>query len=141
MAARMRLKVVFERDELGLWVASIPKVPGCHTQGRSIAQARQRIREALEVALMADLPDEVAAHKAREAYFVEDVRLPARVARKLQASRTARKRAEAEQARAQRATLAAVRALTESAGLSVRDAGELLGLSHQRIQQLQERTV
>ena len=42
-------KVVYERDEEGWWVASIPDVPGCHTQGRTIRQARGRIREALSL--------------------------------------------------------------------------------------------
>ena len=33
-------------------------------------------------------------------------------------------------------TTKAVKALTRDLGLSVRDAGELLGISHQRVQQL-----
>ena len=51
----------------------------------------------------------------------------------------ARARREADQAgtKAQRATTTAVKRLTDL-GLSRRDAAELLGLSHQRIQQLLE---
>jgi predicted RNase H-like HicB family nuclease len=36
-------------DESKWWVASVREVPGCHSQGRTIDQARQRVREALEL--------------------------------------------------------------------------------------------
>jgi predicted RNase H-like HicB family nuclease len=39
----------YERDEAGWWVASVRKVRGCHTQGRTVDEARRRIREALEL--------------------------------------------------------------------------------------------
>jgi predicted RNase H-like HicB family nuclease len=128
----MKFKVIYERDEDGLWVASIPSVPGCHTQGRTIAQARRRVREALEVAL--DRPD--AKQVARTAELVDDVRLPSAVAVKLAASRAARSKAATEEERAKRATRDAVIALTARARLSIRDAADLLGLSHQRVQQI-----
>jgi predicted RNase H-like HicB family nuclease len=35
------------RDESEWWVASIREVPGCHSQGRTIDEARARVREAL----------------------------------------------------------------------------------------------
>jgi predicted XRE-type DNA-binding protein len=38
--------------------------------------------------------------------------------------------------RAQATTAVAVRKLIKTVGLSVRDAGDLLGISHQRVQQL-----
>jgi predicted RNase H-like HicB family nuclease len=41
--------VVYERDEDGWWVAEVPEVPGCHTQGRAIDQARERILDALSL--------------------------------------------------------------------------------------------
>jgi predicted RNase H-like HicB family nuclease len=37
----------YQLDEAGWWVASIDGVRGVHTQGRSLSQARRRIREAL----------------------------------------------------------------------------------------------
>lgn len=40
-------QVTFERDDTGRWVVEVPSVPGCFTQGRTIEQARERIREAL----------------------------------------------------------------------------------------------
>ena len=41
--------VVYERDEEDWWVAEVPEVPGCHTQGRIIEQARERILDALSL--------------------------------------------------------------------------------------------
>lgn len=42
-------KVVYERGDDGWWAASVLGVRGCRTQGRSLAQARERIREALSL--------------------------------------------------------------------------------------------
>jgi predicted RNase H-like HicB family nuclease len=127
----MRFKVTYERDEEGWWVATIRSVPGCHTQGRTLAEARRRIREALAVAL--ERPD--AARVAEDAELIDHIRLPTGVAKKLAQSTSARKRAAAEEARAQAATRAAALALTKK-GLSLRDTADLLGLSHQRVQQI-----
>lgn len=41
--------VIYERDEADWWVADVPEVPGCHTQGRTIEQARERILDALSL--------------------------------------------------------------------------------------------
>ncbi len=43
--------VVIERDEEGYYVASVPQIPGCHTQARSLDEVTQRIREAIELCL------------------------------------------------------------------------------------------
>ncbi|MCY3802596.1 MAG: type II toxin-antitoxin system HicB family antitoxin [Chloroflexi bacterium] len=43
----LRLLVVFERDEDGWEVASCPTLPGCHSQGRTRAEALANIREAI----------------------------------------------------------------------------------------------
>lgn len=43
--------VVIERDEEGYYVASVPQLPGCHTQARSLDEVAQRIREAIELYL------------------------------------------------------------------------------------------
>jgi predicted RNase H-like HicB family nuclease len=43
--------VVIERDEEGYYVASVPQLPGCHTQARSLDEVTQRIREAVELCL------------------------------------------------------------------------------------------
>ncbi|MBX9942783.1 MAG: type II toxin-antitoxin system HicB family antitoxin [Reyranella sp.] len=40
--------VVAERDEAGWYVASVPALPGCHTQARSLDELMVRVREAIE---------------------------------------------------------------------------------------------
>ncbi|MEE9202559.1 MAG: type II toxin-antitoxin system HicB family antitoxin [Dehalococcoidia bacterium] len=43
--------VVIERDEEGYLVASVPSLPGCHTQARSMDELLERIREAVLLCL------------------------------------------------------------------------------------------
>jgi predicted RNase H-like HicB family nuclease len=116
-------RVVYERDESGHWIATVPSVKGCHSYGRSIGEARARVREALGLFV----------RDASRARLEDDVRLPANMRQQVRRFRASRQRAEREKARAQ----AAVRALAGE--LSRRDTAELLGISHQRIDQLARR--
>lgn len=50
----MEFNVVIEKDEDGIYVASVPDIPGCHTQGKNLNQVLERIKEAIEVCLEAD---------------------------------------------------------------------------------------
>lgn len=43
--------VVVERDEDGLFVASVPALPGCHTQAGSLDELMERIREAIALGI------------------------------------------------------------------------------------------
>ncbi len=43
--------VVIERDSERFYVASVPALKGCHTQGRSLDELMLRIREAIELCL------------------------------------------------------------------------------------------
>ena len=43
--------VVVERDGEGYYVGSVPALPGCHTQARSLDELMIRIREAIELCL------------------------------------------------------------------------------------------
>ena len=45
--------VIIEKDEEGWYVASVPEIQGCHTQGKTIQQVLERIKEAIEVCLKA----------------------------------------------------------------------------------------
>ena len=125
MAKMKTYTVAYERDEKGLWVAHVKGIAGCHTQGRTIAQARDRIREALT------LFDE-HADKAR---LQDDVRLPGEVNRLVSAQRSARSKQEAAEAELRELNVKAARALTKQVGLSLRDAGELLGASQESVRQ------
>jgi len=50
-ARKREFNVVVERDEAGYYVASVPELPGCHTQARSLDKLMERIREAIELCL------------------------------------------------------------------------------------------
>lgn len=39
--------IVIEKDEDGYYVGSVPALPGCHTQGKSIDQLLERMEEAI----------------------------------------------------------------------------------------------
>jgi len=43
--------VIVERDGAGFYVASVPGLPGCHTQARSLDKLLERTREAVELCL------------------------------------------------------------------------------------------
>jgi predicted RNase H-like HicB family nuclease len=43
--------VVIERDQEGYYIASVPQIPACHKQARSLDDVTQRIREAIELCL------------------------------------------------------------------------------------------
>jgi predicted RNase H-like HicB family nuclease len=125
-AARKRYVVVYERDESGYWIASVSGVKGCHTQGRSLSQARERIREAL--GLFIDDADKVELR--------DRIKLPGElqgVVTHVRKKGVALAELEAE-VRAERRK--AVERLVNERHLSRRDAAELIGLSFQRVQQL-----
>jgi predicted RNase H-like HicB family nuclease len=43
--------VIIERDSEGWYVASVPELPGCHTQAKSLDKLMDRTREAIELCL------------------------------------------------------------------------------------------
>jgi len=43
--------VVIREDESGGYVALVPSLPGCHTQGESIDEVLENVREAIELYL------------------------------------------------------------------------------------------
>lgn len=43
--------VIVEKDSAGYFVASVPALPGCHTQAKSLDELMVRIREAIELCL------------------------------------------------------------------------------------------
>jgi predicted RNase H-like HicB family nuclease len=127
---RASYQVVFERDDNNRWFVCCPDLPGAHSHGRTLAAARANIREAIGVVL--DLDDDAVLD------LQEVVRLPDPQLQKLvDRARELRDSATEAEDKARRATIDAVVASTgSSASLSLRDLADLLGLSHQRVQQL-----
>ena len=46
--------VFIEQDEDGIYVARVPEIDGCYTQGKNLQETLERIKEAIEVCLEAD---------------------------------------------------------------------------------------
>ena len=44
----MKLHVKIEKDEAGYYVAEVPALPGCFSQGKTYEQAIDNIKEAIE---------------------------------------------------------------------------------------------
>ncbi len=44
----MKLHVIIEKDEAGYYVAEVPALPGCLSQGNTYEEALVNIREAIE---------------------------------------------------------------------------------------------
>ena len=63
----MKLQVVIEQDESGYYVAEVPALPGCVSQGQTMAEAKANIKEAITgwVAVMNEKT------KGRQAQIVE----------------------------------------------------------------------
>ncbi len=45
----MKLEVIIEKDETGFYVAEVPALPGCLSQGNTFEEAETNIREAIEL--------------------------------------------------------------------------------------------
>ena len=53
----LNFTVLIEQDEDGIYVAKVPDIIGCYTQGKTVEQAMERIKEAIQVCLEADEED------------------------------------------------------------------------------------
>jgi predicted RNase H-like HicB family nuclease len=129
-----RYKVVYEHDEAGMWVATVPGRPGgveCVTQGRSLEQVRTRVREALAACL-----DDAEA--AAQAELREEIKLRGVVRSRIERLATKRTLLAKLQSETSREARVAAHLLTQEEGMSVRDAAVVLGVSFQRVQQLLE---
>lgn len=122
----MTYTAIYKRDpDDDAWLVHIEDVAGCHTYGRTLAQARERIREAL--ALFVD--------DAHTVEIVDDIHIPKDAKAILARANRARAKVAEAQEVASSMTREAVIAL-RAAGLTVRDIGDLLGVSHQRVSKL-----
>ena len=121
-------RVVYRRNAAGDWVASVPGRRRHRGQGKTLRQARRRLRAAL-ARLVGD-PFEID--------FVEDVRLPPPARALLVAHWKARRRLERETGRADLASTKALSSLL-ALRLNIKDVGDLLGLSPLKLARLKKR--
>ena len=73
----LQFKVLIEQDESGLYIASVPELPACYTQGKTLEEARKRIKEAIELVLESDrdLKEEKLKSPLSSSHFfgIEDI--------------------------------------------------------------------
>jgi len=123
---KRRLVVRIERGERW-WVADIPEVHGCHTQGRNLAQTRRNIRQCLAL-LLGDKVAEAAELEERISY-------PSGVRPALAKLRRKTERASELQAELEAARHELIHELAK-AGFSTHDVGDMVGLSKPRVAQI-----
>ena len=46
-----RLQVIIEQDEDGMYVADVPALPSCHTQGKTFEEAVENIKEVIAMCI------------------------------------------------------------------------------------------
>lgn len=67
--AKKQFKVIVEQDEDGFFVATVPALPGCHTQAKTLPALSKRVREAISLCLEVAATDpQYRAHLGYLAY-------------------------------------------------------------------------
>jgi len=56
-----QFRVIIEQDEDGFFVASVPALPGCCTQAKTLDELNKRIREAILLCLEVAKPEKILA--------------------------------------------------------------------------------
>jgi len=72
----MKFSVVVEKDEDGYYVASVPELPGCHTQAKTLDTVMERIKEAIQGYLEAET-ENLKRHNRTELVGVQFVEVQA----------------------------------------------------------------
>ena len=62
----MKLQIVIEKDDSGYYVVEVPALPGCVSQGRTMIEAKENIKEAIQawIQVMNDKARRQKAHHA-----------------------------------------------------------------------------
>lgn len=75
----LEFKVLFEQDEDGLYVASVPELEGVYTQGKTLEITRERVKEAIALVLESDkniIEEKNSKPESSNRFFgVEDVKV------------------------------------------------------------------
>ena len=128
MAKRKTYTARFELDENGYWSVVTDVGPGksAISDGQTLPKARRRIRQS--IALLLDVDESSFS-------ICEVVNLPSKAMTSLRRYQGAQQKLRQDTEEAAQAARAAAQVLAEL-GISRRDAGDLLGLSGARIQQV-----
>ncbi len=126
MADMTTYRAILTRDPgEGVWLVGVPDIQGCHTWAKTLKSARANTVEVIKLCLGSD-----------EAFTIdEEIDLPAghEALDSINAARSDLDRARSSLSEAQRS---AAMTLVNEEGLSLRDAGDMMDLSFQRVQQL-----
>jgi len=69
------INVIFEKEEEGGYHVFCPVLPGCHTQGESIDEGLQNIREAIQLYIASLVEDGLQVPE--EDIFIKPIEIPA----------------------------------------------------------------
>jgi len=127
------LTVDFQLDpDTKRWTATMPEVPALVTQGKTLKEAHERVRAAL--ALFRDDAAEVIL-KGRT-LWQSDLRISPAALRSVRTEADLRVAALDVDAQLAAATVEAVKVLVVQERQTYRAAGQLLGITHQRVEQI-----
>ncbi|HIH98534.1 MAG TPA: type II toxin-antitoxin system HicB family antitoxin [Thermoplasmata archaeon] len=65
--------VVVERDECGYYIGSVPELPGCHTQAKSLDGLVRRMKEAIELYLEVEKEKEKVPTKPLKFFGIQKI--------------------------------------------------------------------
>ena len=120
-------RVVYRRNAAGRWVATVPGRRRCRGEGKTLRQARRRLRASL--AKVVEDPLEID--------LLEDVRLPPPSRDRLVGYWKARRKLEGATQQADRAAAAALASLL-ALKLNLKDVADLLGLPPLKLARLKK---
>lgn len=68
LVSKNQYAVIIEQDEDGFFVASVPAIPGCHTQGKTLSELRENVKDAIKLCLSVAKTDSNYKNKIDMAY-------------------------------------------------------------------------
>ena len=68
---KSKFKVMIEKGQDGYFVGEVPALPGCYSQGRTVSELMQNIKEAIELYL--ETLEELKAKPQKKFFQVKEV--------------------------------------------------------------------
>lgn len=66
-----KFTVIIEKDEEGIYVATVPALSGCHTQAKDLNELDERIKEAIKLCLEEEIHEEAGNYSFVGVHEVE----------------------------------------------------------------------